>query len=233
MYADVAAVEFGGEVGLDLAAFLAVETGVANAFAGAVETADMEIAGCVERAAVIEVEPVGFVIDADRAGNRAAFFEPGLRDEVDHPARRVRGKGRGRAAADRLDTADIAIGAHEIVGIAEHDIAEFEDREPVFLQLDIARAAGRDRNAANRDVGIAFAARGFRTDAGDLADEIGGRAGVEIGDRFRVERADRDRAFQPVLALCDRGDDDDIVTEDGVAIGSGCAFLSECGGGYR
>ena len=43
METDVAAVEFLGDVGLDLAAIVAVIANVARPFAGAIEAADVEI----------------------------------------------------------------------------------------------------------------------------------------------------------------------------------------------
>ena len=102
----------------------------------------MEIEVIRERRAVIEIEPVAFKIQPDTALNRAAFLLAGLGDEVDHRPRRVGGEGRGRAAAHRFDAGDRAICAQEVVGIAEDDVAEFKDRQAVFLQLDIACAAG-------------------------------------------------------------------------------------------
>ena len=56
--------------------------------------------------------------------------------------------------------------------IAEDDVAELEDRKTVFLELDIARAAGRYGDTAHRDIGVAFTARRFGADTGNLANEV-------------------------------------------------------------
>jgi hypothetical protein len=66
--------------------------------------------------------------------------------------------------------------AQENVGIVEGDVAEFEHRQAVFLQLQERGAARRDRKAADRDIGIAVAARAFRSDAGDVAENLDGRS---------------------------------------------------------
>ena len=88
----VAAVEFLGDVGLDLAAIVAVIANVARPFAGAIEAADMEIEIVSERRTVIEVNTVGFKVDADSALDRTTFAPTSLRDEVDYTARGVRGE---------------------------------------------------------------------------------------------------------------------------------------------
>ncbi len=219
--ADVPAVELLGDVGLDLAAVIAVVADIARAFPGAVEAADVEVEIVRQRRAVIEIEPVAFEIEADRALDRAAFLFAGLGDEVDHCARRVRREGRGRTAAHCFDTGDRAVSAQEVVGVAEDDVAEFEDRQAVFLKLDIARAAGRDRNPAHRDVGVAFAAGSFRADARDLADQVSRRRRSKVGDRLRTDGADRDRAFDPVLPAGHSRDDDFLTLGFGRGIGGG------------
>ena len=89
MEANIATVEFLGDVGLDLAAIVTVVPDIARTFAGAIETADVEIEIVGERCAIIEIDAIGFKVDTDRALDRTAFALSGLRDKVDHTARGV------------------------------------------------------------------------------------------------------------------------------------------------
>jgi hypothetical protein len=87
-------------------------------------------------------------------------------------------------------------------------VAEFEDRQAVFLQLQELGAGRCDRQAADRDVGIAFAVGGLGTDAGNVAEDLADRARAELVDLGFAQRAGRNRAVQPVAALGDAGRED-------------------------
>ncbi len=232
---DIAAIaERLGNVRLELAALDAVEADFALAVADPVEAADMIGDAVGELAALVEIDAEFAVVEAARQLERAAFLLAGLRDEVDHAARRVGREGRGGAAADRLDGADVEIGAQEDVGITESDVAEFEDRQTVFLELEELRAARRDRQAADRDVGVAVTARGLDADAGQVAQQLARGARRELDQRVGADRAGRDRGVEAVGAARDRGDDDVVLAVDRRRRRVGVAWLiARCGCGLN
>ena len=143
--ADIPAFELLCDIRLDLAATRTVVTNVARAVPNVAEAAQVERRVRAKAAAVIEIGAVFAVVESGGDAERTAFAIAGLRDEVDDTARRVRREGRRGTAANRFDARNAVVGAQEDVGIAEGDVAEFEDRQPVFLQLQELRAARRNR----------------------------------------------------------------------------------------
>ena len=156
--ADIAIGEIARDVGFDLAAAGPVIADIARPIADMAETADMESRVGIDAAAIVEIGAEFAIVQPGGQAERAAFARAGLGDEVDDAARRIRREGRSRPAAHRFDPCDGIIGAKKDVGIAERDVAEFEDWEPVFLELEELRTARGDRQAAHGDIGIALAA---------------------------------------------------------------------------
>ena len=239
---DIAAIaERLGDVRLELAALHAVIADLPLAVADPVEAAKMIGQRVGQLAALVEIDAEFAVVEPAGQLERAAFLLAGLRDEVDDAAGRVRREGRSRAAADGLYRPDVEIGAQEIVRVAEGDVAELEDRQAVFLQLEELRAARCDRQAADRDVRVAVAARGLDPDAGEVAEQLTRGAGCELDQRVRVDRAGGDRGVQPVGAARDRGHDDVVLRRVGSGssgaigrrgglVGLRCGLCGPCGG---
>ncbi len=198
-----------GDVALDLIAAQDVVIDMVAAAAGAEIAADMIAQAVRQAAAVIAVDPRLADRQAFADADLAARLVAGLADIVDHRARRLAGEGRGRPAAHRLDALDIVVEAEPIIVVAEVHVAEQRDGQPVFLQRDIFRAAGRDRDTAHADVRIAAGAGGvLRLNAGDRAKHFGLRARGEIADRVLAQLRHRDRAAEPRAAGAGGGDDD-------------------------
>ena len=203
--ADVAAVEFTGDVDLDLAAAGGGVAGLTRAFALAVEAADVEAPVFAEAAAIVEVDAVALIVEARRQLDRAAFDFTRLGDQVEDAAGRVRGEGRSRTAADRVDRGDIEVVAHESVGTHVREIAEFEDGHAVFLNLQILGAAVDQRKAAD-GIGVQpLASAAFDADAGNVAEQIVKRSRCDFRNFGLVERAGRGCAVEAVAGLGDAG----------------------------
>jgi hypothetical protein len=86
-------------------------------------------------AAVVGVHAgLATAVQAQGEADCAASLFTGLADEVDDAAGRVAGQGAGRATADDFQVAQVVVGAQELVGRAEGDVAEQQDRQAVFLE---------------------------------------------------------------------------------------------------
>jgi hypothetical protein len=184
-----------------------------------------------DRCAVIGIEPGAVEVDAAAETDRPAGDVAGLADEVDHRAGRVAGEGRRRSAAQHLDALDVVIGAQEGVGGGEGDVAEIEHRQAVFLELDELGPAAGGGQAAHRDIGIGLAARRFRSQAGNVAQQIGAAERREPGEVGGIDRADRDAGGQPAPWPRRPGDDDVLVGRRGLV--SRCRRGGCRGFGYR
>ncbi|MDV7401994.1 hypothetical protein RZS08_61805, partial [Arthrospira platensis SPKY1] len=79
------------------------------------------------------------------------------------------------------------------VGRAKGGVADQQHRQTVFMQGDVARTPGGDGHAAGADVGVAFAAAGFRAQPGNGAQHLGRAGGTATDDVFAVQRAHRHR----------------------------------------
>ena len=200
---------------------------MARAVADPVEAAHFIAGVGVDMAAIGEVGAIFAIVEAARQLERASVLLARLRDEVDDAARRVAGEGRGRAAANRFDAGERQVVADEDVGIAEDDVAEFQHRQAVLLQLQELRTTRGDRQAADRDIGIAFAARCLDADAGQVAQDFGGVARRDLRGEIGVERADRDRRVEAIAPLGDAGDDD-VLTLIGRRRGVGLRGIVRC-----
>ena len=214
--ADIAAIELLGDVELDLAAAHRVHAGFARTFTFAIETADMEAPAIAKTRAIIEIGAIAFEIDADRAHHRSAFDLSGLGDQVDHATRSIRGEGRCRSATDRFHLRDIEVGADEDVRREGEQVTEFEDRQAVFLQLDVLGAIVDERQAAHGIAVSALARRSVDADAGNVAEQFGQRSRRDGDDVVFLDRAGRGRAVQTVTATCHAGSDH-IAFIDGAA----------------
>lgn len=131
--ADIAAREGLGQVRLELAAAIAVIADPARPLALTVETADVIAQAAVDLAAIVEIDAIFLIVEPRAELQRAPFLFAGLGDQVEHAARRIGREGGGRSAPDRLDRRQVQVGAQEDVGIAEGDVAEFEDGQAVLL----------------------------------------------------------------------------------------------------
>jgi len=225
------------DVAADLAAAFGVFRARPAAVADAVEAADPETRLRRQAAAVADIDPRLVVAQALREADAAAGDLARLADVVDDASRRAGGQRAGRAAAQHFQAVEAAVGAQPGVGGGEGDVAELQDRQAVFLELDVARAAGRNGDAAHADVGVAFAAARFRAQAGNRTQDFG-RAGRRVGgDAVALERADRD-AGTHLGRLVRRAGDDDAVELQAVAAGgggrsSGRRGSKGCGSGRR
>ena len=206
--ADIAGGELLGHVEAELPALIAGEADVARALARAIIAADMEAPAIADRLAIIHVHALLAIIEPGGELHRAAARLAGLRDQVDQAARRVGREGRARAAADRLDRRHIEIGAHEHVDADVEDVAELEHRQPVFLELHVFRATGRERQTAHSVVGVALADAAFDAQARHGAQHVTQRARAELLEFGGAERAGRCGAVQSVAALGDPGGED-------------------------
>ena len=91
---DKAAIEFLGNIDLELAAFETIISNLARAFALAIKSANMIKQVIGQLAAVIEIQTVFAVVQTNRCLRCAALGFSGLRNQVDHTARRVRSERR-------------------------------------------------------------------------------------------------------------------------------------------
>nr|GEU28145.1 hypothetical protein [Tanacetum cinerariifolium] len=222
--ADKPVIEIVREVAADLAAAGRAHARIAHAFAGAVVTADEKARPVGERRAVVEVV-AGFVVaqaPADR--NATALFLAGLGDEVDDAARRVGGQGGRGTAAHHFQVVERAVDLDEAVGRGEVEVAELQHRQAVFLDLHVARAAGRYRHAAHGDVGIAFTTGRLGAHARHGAQHFGRAQGRGIADGVRFQGTDRHAGLH--LGRAERGAGDDHAFHVEAIGGSGCgSFL--------
>ncbi len=203
-----AAREFAGDVGLDLPALPAGEADIARAFALAVEPADIEARVFAQLCPEVEIEP--FLVEAQPRGElrAAAGLGAGARDDVDDAARRVGSEGRSRAAADRLDCAHREIIAQEDIGGDVEDVAEFEHRQPVLLELHVLGPARRERKPAHGVVVVALADAARHAQAGHGAQHLAEGTRAEALDVVALQAARRGCAVEPVAALGHAGGED-------------------------
>ena len=227
--ADIATFEFAGDVQLDLATGEAVVADVARPLTLTIEAADMHQQIVRQARAIVEIDAIFVIIEPGRNLDRPALGRAGLGNEVDYAARRVGGKGRCRTAAHRLHPRDIEVGAQENIGIAKGDVAEFEDRQAVFLQLQEFRAARCNGKPAHGNIGIALTARRFGTNARQRAQDFSGGARCGFGDLVARQRADRYRAVEPVAPARHGGHDDVGIILCGNRFVGRCGILCERG----
>ena len=112
-------------------------------------------------ATIIGIDARGIIPDPVGYAHLAAWGFAGFADEVNHTAGRVAFEGRGSAAAHGLDPINGRIGFDPAIGVTKRNIAKFDDGQAVFIEMGVFCTTGRDRQAAERHVGIAFAARCF------------------------------------------------------------------------
>ena len=136
--AHVAVCELFGQGCLDLATVFSHHVGSPYALATAVEAAQVEIGGRIDRTAIGEVHTLLAVVSphGHAYGATAAFAGFGL--EVHDRARSIGRQCGRRTAAQHVDAVDGIIGAQELVGRSKGNVAEQHDGEAVFLQLHIA-----------------------------------------------------------------------------------------------
>ena len=194
------------DVGADLAALVAGETGVAITVVIAQEAADRIIGVTTQRTRLIGVEPV----IARVADRRLHFAACGIgAGHLDHVGDRRRGAGvdRRRAAAHDLDPVGHQVEPVHSVALVEEPAVEFlEQRQAVLL---IIEEAAIGRNAADAGDVLHLAAGRLDMDAGQRADQVGralGRQLLDIGLRQRI-----DRVGDVEAALLARGAGDDDV----------------------
>ena len=160
-----AVVEFLGDVAANLATVFGALGARAAAVAGAVEAAHREAGFRGEAPADAHVDSGQVVAEALGQRDAAAVFLAGLADVVDDAAGRAGGTRGSRAAAQHFEAVEAVVDAYPRVGRGEGDVTELQDRQAVFLELDVAGAASRDGNAANADVRVALATARLRAQA--------------------------------------------------------------------
>ena len=231
----MAAFEFLGEVRLHLTAAV-VGAGGAHAFAAAEKATNVEAEAGRNRRAVIELRARGVEVEAIGERERAARVFAVFRNHIDDATGGVGSEYRRAAAAHGLDVADRGIGAEEHVGVAEGDVAELDDGEPVFVELHVARTAVSEREAADGEVGVTFTGGGFDADTGQRAEELGGVAGREEVELVHRQQADGDGGLElGFVGPRDSGDDEAIELQDfgsGFGRGRGRSFGNRRGRGF-
>jgi hypothetical protein len=227
----LAAVELLGDVALELVALQRVVAVVAGALAFAEVAADVEVQVGRELAAVVAVEARLVVAETSGQADAATGRLAGAADVVDDRARRVRCEHRRRTAAQRLDAVDVVVEADPVVVVREVHVPELHGRQTVFLELNVLRAAGGDRQTAHRDVRVAGGAGGgVGAYARNHQQHFGFGAGTVILDLFLIDVGDRHRTAQLGLGLAGGGDDDALQVAD---VGGLCARAGRRGGLLR
>ena len=116
----------------------------------------------IDVTAIAEID-AGFIkIDTLLQLNKSAILLAGLADIVDYGAGGLRSESRSLTAANAFDSRNRCIIMRPVIVVAELDIAEQYGGEAIFLELHERRAAGCNRKAAHRNVGVTAGARGAR-----------------------------------------------------------------------
>ena len=71
-------------------------------------------------------------------------------------ARRIQSERGGRSAPDGLNRREVEVRPQEFLGGAERDVAEFEGREAVLLDLQELGSSQCERKAADNKIGVAL-----------------------------------------------------------------------------
>jgi hypothetical protein len=143
-----------------------------RAITGLVKSSNEKAGVICQMPAVIEIEASILKAQAGGYADTAALCFAGLGDKVDDAAGSIGRQCRAGTTANHFHPVNGRIHTNEIVRSAEGNVAKHEDRQPVFLELNVTRAPGGNGQAANGYVGITAAATGLNKKTWNVAQYV-------------------------------------------------------------